>query len=80
MILTKEVEIGVSGNNIKFYEDKGYVIPRKKDKRGRVNFTKGVKINVKVEDLMPTSKAVLLCECEDCGIIRNIKIIIKAGL
>ncbi len=67
MILSTEVEVGLSAGNASYYEKKGYIIPRKKDKRGRVNFTKGTKIIVKIEDLMPTSKVRVLVKCEDCA-------------
>ena len=47
MILTKTIKVGLSAKNVNFYEEKGYVIPRKKDKRGRINYIKGTKIEVK---------------------------------
>lgn len=67
MILTEEVEIGLSARNVSFYEDKGYIIHRKKDNRGRINFTKGTKIKVKVKDLMLSSQVKVLVKCELCG-------------
>lgn len=73
MILNTEVEIGLCSRNFKYFEDLGYEIPRKKDKRGRLNFTRGSKISVRVEDLMPTSKVMILCKCEDCGIERFVE-------
>lgn len=65
--MTKNLEVGLSPKNVRYYEEKGYIIPRKKDKRGRINFTKGTKIQVKIEDLMPTSKIKVLTKCEECG-------------
>lgn len=73
IIIENEVEIGINGRNIKHYESLGYYIPRKIDKRGRINFTKGVKIRVKIEHLMKTSKIKVLCKCEDCGLERYIE-------
>lgn len=67
MILTKTIETGLSPKNVKYYEEKGYNIPRKRDNRGRINYTKGTKITVKIEDLMPTSKVKVLTRCEICG-------------
>lgn len=67
MILTKIVEVELSPRNVAYYEEKGYVIPRKKDSRGRINYTKGTKIKVKIEDLMPTAKVKVLTKCEICG-------------
>lgn len=67
MILDEFVYVGLSPRNVSYYENLGYSIPRKTDKKGRVNYTKGTKIRVKVCDLMPTSKAKVLCQCESCG-------------
>lgn len=67
MILDKEVMVTVSPRNIYYYENKGYEIPRKIDKRGRLNFTKGTKIKVKIEDLLLTSKVKVRTKCEFCS-------------
>ena len=67
MILDEFVYVGLSPRNVSYYEKLGYTIPRKTDKKGRVNYTKGTKIKVKVCDLMPTSKVKVLCRCELCG-------------
>lgn len=72
MIITKTVDVGLSPKNCKYYEAKGYHIPRKKDSRGRVNYTKGTKIEVRVPDLMPTSKVPVLVKCEICNLERSI--------
>lgn len=67
MILDEFVYVGLSPRNVSYYEKLGYTIPRKTDKKGRVNYTKGTKIKVNVCDLMPTSKVKVLCRCELCG-------------
>lgn len=72
MILSKFVEIGICGKNIKYWEDKGYNIPRKKDNRGRIVFDKSnTKIKVKIEDLPKNSTARVKVKCEDCNKIRQ---------
>jgi hypothetical protein len=72
MILDKKVIVGLCGRNINYYEKLGYKIPRKKDKKGRINFTKGTKIEVDIKDLMPTSKVKVLCKCDECGKERKV--------
>jgi hypothetical protein len=66
MILSKEVEVTLV-NNIKYWEDKGYEIPRLKNKFGRLVFKRGTKIVVKVEDLPPKSNIKVWCKCDGCG-------------
>jgi len=79
MLLTKEVEIGLSGTNAKWFEIKGYDIPKYKDKNYVIRVKKGTKITVKVNDLPKNStvKINLLCDyCLEKGketIIKNIK-------
>ena len=70
MILDKTVDVGINGRNFFYYENLGYKIPRKKDSRGRINFTKGVRITVKLEDLLDGSKVKVKVKCEECGSIR----------
>ena len=66
MIISKEVEV-VLGNNVKYWESKGYKIPRFKNKWGKIVFKKGTKILVKVEDLPTNSNVKVLCKCDCCG-------------
>ena len=49
-LISKEIEISLSNNNIKHYEDLGYKIPRYKDRWGNLRVKRGTKIIVKVED------------------------------
>ena len=74
MILTKEVEIRVNGNNIKYYENLGYIIPMKEaaQKTKQVmhknlvyDFSKT--IMVKVEDLPKSSFARVDVLCDYCN-------------
>ena len=44
MLITKEVLVTLSGENIKWFENKGYEIPRRVDKQGRTNVKKRNKI------------------------------------
>ena len=50
-LLSTEVEVVLAGNNVKWYENKGYILPRRYDKRGRFCLPKNSKLLVKVEDL-----------------------------
>lgn len=49
-LITKEVEILLT-NNVKYYEDLGYKIPREKNKQGKLTVPIGSKILVKINDL-----------------------------
>ena len=65
-LITKEVEVTLGVKNVKFYEDLGYEIPKKKNKWGKVTIPRGTKIKVKVEDLQEGSKAIVECVCDNC--------------
>jgi hypothetical protein len=68
-LITKEVEVKLCGNNIKHYEDLGYVIYRNKNKYGKITFSKGLKIKVKTEDLPMGSQVFVDIKCDNCNII-----------
>lgn len=72
MILDEYVTAGISPQTLKWFEERGYDIPRKKDKKGRINYTKGTKIKVKVTDLPPQSGIKVQCKCEKCGVVRGV--------
>lgn len=64
-LITKEVEITLNSRNIKWFEDKGYEIKRKKNNWKYV-VPRGTKIIAKVEDLSKGSNAKVDCECDGC--------------
>ena len=66
MLITKEVEVGLTGNNIKHYEDLEYYIPRYITKKGKSVVKRGTKIVVKVEDLTPRSIVRIEVLCDYC--------------
>ena len=67
MLLTKNVEVGVSSGNYKHYEKLGYEIPKHYDSgHKKWKFIRGAKICVKVEDLMISSVKVRV-KCDICG-------------
>jgi len=66
LILPQEVEIKLNSRNIKHYEDLGYSIPRRKDKYGEITVPRGATIIVNVEDLLPSSQAMVKCLCDYC--------------
>lgn len=67
MLLTKEVELTLKGKIIKWYEEKGYEIPRYTDIHGRTLIKKGTKLKVRVEDLQHGSEAKVDIQCDNCG-------------
>ena len=67
-LITKEVEVGLKSQTIKYYEDKGYIIPRIKNKYGKITVIRGTKIKVKPNDLTDESCILVkvFCDCPDC--------------
>ena len=72
MLITKEVDLVVSSRNIKYLEQKGYIIPRSRDNKGRMRVPRGTTIKVKVDDLSLGSHTRVLVECDYCGVIKDI--------
>lgn len=64
-LLSTEVEVGLS-NNVKYYEDLGYEIPRE-IKRGKLHIPQGSKLKVKIEDLPKASNCLVDVQCDCCG-------------
>lgn len=73
MILDEFSIVGVSGSNMNWLKSKGYEIPTRIDNRGRLCAKKGVKIKVKVSDLLPKTSILVSVKCEDCGVERVVQ-------
>lgn len=65
MLLTKEVEVKLSGKNIKYYENLGYEIPRVLS-HNRFVVKSGTTITVSIDDLQPTSGTKVYVMCDIC--------------
>lgn len=65
-LVSIEVEITLT-NNVKYYENLGYEIPKHKNVNGRITTPKGTKIKVKIEDLPKNSHVEVTCKCDGCG-------------
>lgn len=65
-LITETVRTRLSGKTIKHYESLGYIIPREKDKQGRIRIPRGTCIEVNVNDLFPTSQEKVTIECDKC--------------
>ena len=72
MLITKYVEINISGGNQSYYRNLGYTIPSRKDSKGRMAVPKGTKIRVKVEDLAKGSHAKVEVACDYCGFVKTV--------
>ena len=66
MIITKDVPITICSANMEYYTQKGYKIPKSKNKYGRITTPRGTKINVKVEDLPKSCSVKIEVECDNC--------------
>ena len=67
LVLNQLVKVKLGGSNIKYYENKGYILPYKKDKRERITIPKGSCINVKIQDLQNGSESLVNVICDCCG-------------
>jgi len=67
LLLTKEVEITLNNRNIKYFENMGYQLPKRKDSVGRWTVPRGSKITVKVEHLNEGSNAIVEVKCDYCS-------------
>jgi len=66
-LITKKVDVNLT-NNIKYYENLGYLIQKIKDKQGNLTVKRGTVIKVKVKDLPDNSniRVNVKCDCKDC--------------
>lgn len=71
-LITKEVEVKLNNAKIKYYEDKGYNIPRSINKSGKYQVKRGTSILVKIEDLTDGSGINVKCICDNCNKIYDI--------
>lgn len=67
LILPQEAEIELGGRNIKHFEEKGYKIPKRLDRYGRLTIPKGTKIIVNVLDLQRYSQVKIKIKCDYCN-------------
>ena len=74
-LISEYVEVGLAGKNVKYYEEKGYKIPKYKNNLGKIKVKKGTKILIKTEDLSNNSKikVIVKCDCQDCNKIKRIR-------
>lgn len=72
MLLTKEIEVRTSGKNIKYLEEKGYIVPKHYNSRGELVVNQNNKITIKVNDLQKSSTVKVDVECDCCKNIINI--------
>lgn len=71
-LITKEVEVVLNSRNIKYYEEKGYTIPRV-CKKGKYSVKRGTTIIVNVKDLLKNSTCIVPINCDCCGTLLHIK-------
>lgn len=66
-LITNEVTVKLTSRTIKYYEDKGYLIPRSYDNRGRLRVKQGTTIIVDVNDLLQNSEIIVDIKCDKCN-------------
>lgn len=65
-LLSTEVEVGLSGINIKHFKDLGYDLPLHIGKKGKLCVPRGTTIIAKVSDLTKNSKCRVEANCDCC--------------
>jgi rubrerythrin len=70
-LISEYTEVKLSGNNLQHYENLGYPILRRIDKKGRNRIPRGTTIIVSVQDLMDGSSAIVRCFCDNCETSEN---------
>lgn len=66
-LLNKIVEVTLNSKTIKHYEDLGYEIPRRLDKKGRLTIKPSTRILVNSKDLSKGCSLKIDVECDYCG-------------
>jgi hypothetical protein len=61
MLITKMLKVKTTGSSIKYYKEKGYDTSRNSI------------IEIKIEDLMKSSAALIEVQCDFCGVKKSIK-------
>ena len=73
-LIDEEIEIYPTGNNIKLFESKGYIIPKRYDeKTHKWKLHQGIKIKIKSSDLSDGANIEVHCECDICKEIVTIQ-------
>lgn len=65
-ILSTKIEIALDSKSIKYYEERGYSIPRTKNKQGKYTVPKGTRIIIDIKDLPRHSGLSIDVECDCC--------------
>ena len=71
MLLTKEIDVALCSQNIPYYENLGYEIPRVKYKDGKFCVPRGTRIVVDIKDLPKWSNYQVETCCDGCGKIKK---------
>jgi len=67
MLLDQTVTITLNNKTIKYYENLGYKIPRRKDNQGRYKVATGTKILIDIKDALPYTHEEVWVKCDYCG-------------
>ena len=71
-LISTEVEVGLHGKNITYYENLGYKIPRTKNKWGKITVPLHSKITVNIADVPKNANVLVDVECDNCKNINHI--------
>lgn len=74
-LVSTEVEVGLNGQTIPYYEKLGYEIPRHLNRNKKLVPIRSAKITVKVSDLSEKSSIKVDAECDKCG--KHVKMLYK---
>lgn len=66
-LITKRIEVEISGRNKPYYNRRGYLVPEAIDNYGKISTPRGVKVIVSVDDLPKNSQYKVNIKCDYCG-------------
>lgn len=75
MIITKEIDIVLNSANMKWLEEKGYVLPKTINSRGHLTIKRGTTIKVKIEDLTVRGTSYVEANCDNPNCPEHNKIV-----
>ena len=71
-LITEEVEVNLGRCTDSWYENKGYIVPKIKNKWGNISVPTKTKIKIKVIDLTENSHIKIKCQCDGCSVIKQL--------
>ena len=73
IVVSKEVDVKIAPTTMRYYEELGYAIPKKRNKDGKLVLDRYTSIKVKIEHLPKMANVFILAKCDYCGQEKEIR-------